>query len=122
MTFVEGLVDPQMNSIGGECPLLIRLAGASLPAHAGWGQFFGVCVLCGVGFTMSLFIGSLAFEGAEAMYEAQVKLGVLLGSLVSAALGTLLLLMAQTDRSAPATLPLGHSTGSAMLPGICAYP
>ena len=54
--------------------------------------FFGVCVLCGVGFTMSLFIGSLAFEGAHAMYEAQVKLGVLLGSLLSAVLATALLL------------------------------
>jgi NhaA family Na+:H+ antiporter len=49
-------------------------------------------VLCGVGFTMSLFIGSLAFEGADAMYEAQVKLGVLLGSLVSGVLGLAVLL------------------------------
>ena len=73
--------------------LLIRFMGARLPAHSSWGQFFGVCVLCGVGFTMSLFIGSLAFEGTDPFYEAQVKLGVLLGSLVSGLAGTALLLM-----------------------------
>ena len=72
--------------------LLIRFAGARLPTQSSWGQFFGVCVLCGVGFTMSLFIGTLAFEGAHTMYEAKVKLGVLLGSVVSGALGAVLLL------------------------------
>ena len=50
----------------------------------------GVCVLCGIGFTMSLFIGGLAFEGQDAAYEQRVKLGVLAGSLVSALLGALL--------------------------------
>ena len=86
-----GLLVGKALGVFGAAWLLIRLAGASLPAQASWGQMFGVCVLCGVGFTLSLFIGSLAFEGADAMYEAQVKLGVLLGSLVSGALGTLLL-------------------------------
>ena len=72
--------------------LLIRFAGARLPAAASWGQLFGVCVLCGVGFTMSLFIGTLAFAGQGAHYETQVKLGVLFGSLLSAVLGTYFLL------------------------------
>ena len=72
--------------------LLIRFAGARLPATASWGQLFGVCVLCGVGFTMSLFIGALAFAGQGAHYETQVKLGVLCGSLLSALLGTFFLL------------------------------
>ncbi len=94
-----GLVAGKALGVFGASWLLIRLAGARLPAQSSWGQMFGVCVLCGVGFTMSLFIGSLAFEGADAMYEAQVKLGVLLGSLVSGALGTLLLLMTQADKS-----------------------
>jgi len=48
-------------------------------------------VLCGIGFTMSLFIGSLAFEGQASAYETQLKLGVLGGSLVSAILGVALL-------------------------------
>ena len=51
-----------------------------------------MCLLCGVGFTMSLFIGGLAFAGQGAAYEIQLKLGVLGGSLVSALLGTALML------------------------------
>ena len=93
-----GLVAGKALGVFGASWLLIRLAGARLPVNASWRQFFGVCVLCGVGFTMSLFIGSLAFEGTHPMYEAQVKLGVLLGSLVSGALGTVFLLMRQADK------------------------
>ena len=87
-----GMVAGKAIGVFGASWLLIRFAGARLPMHSRLGQFFGVCVLCGVGFTMSLFIGTLAFEGAHTMYEAQVKLGVLLGSVVSGALGSILLL------------------------------
>jgi NhaA family Na+:H+ antiporter len=66
---------------------MIRLGGASLPEGAGWGGLFGVSLLCGIGFTMSLFIAGLAFEGADAAYMAQARLGILLGSLASALLG-----------------------------------
>ena len=72
--------------------LIVRLAGASLPAGASGRQFFAVCLLCGVGFTMSLFIGGLAFDGEGPSYETQLKLGVLGGSLVSALLGVALLM------------------------------
>ena len=82
--------------------LLIRFAGARLPAGAGWWQFFGVCLLCGVGFTMSLFIGALAFAGQGAAYETQLKLGVLCGSLLSGALGALLLVRSAGATKAPA--------------------
>jgi len=51
-----------------------------------------VCVLCGVGFTMSLFIGSLAFEGLDSSYATQVKIGVIAGSALSAILAVMLLL------------------------------
>ena len=80
----------------GTTALLIRMGVLQMPAEASWRQFFGVCVLCGVGFTMSLFIGSLAFEGADAAYESQVKLGVLLGSFLSAAAAVLLLMKRST--------------------------
>jgi Na+:H+ antiporter, NhaA family len=73
--------------------LLIRFAGAQLPAQSSWPQFFGVCALCGVGFTMSLFIGSLAFEGMSDDYAIQVKLGVLGGSAVAALIGVSILLL-----------------------------
>ncbi len=81
--------------------LIVRLAGASFPAGASGRQFFAVCLLCGVGFTMSLFIGGLAFEGQGTAYETQLKLGVLGGSLVSALLGVALLLAGpKADRPA----------------------
>lgn len=77
--------------------LLIRFAGAQLPAQSSWAQFFGVCALCGVGFTMSLFIGSLAFEGMSPDYAIQVKLGVLGGSVVSTLIGVGILLLCRAE-------------------------
>ena len=52
---------------------------------------FGASVLCGVGFTMSLFIAALAFEGAGSAYVEQTRIGILFGSLASAVLGLVLL-------------------------------
>ena len=87
-----GLVAGKAIGVFGAAWLLVRFAGADLPAGATTRQFFGVCVLCGIGFTMSLFIGGLAFVGQDAGYETQVKLGVLCGSLVAGMLGAALLL------------------------------
>jgi Na+:H+ antiporter, NhaA family len=56
-----------------------------LPEGATWPQVYGVAILCGIGFTMSLFIGGLAFD--DTAHAAQVRLGVLTGSLASALLG-----------------------------------
>lgn len=68
--------------------VVIRLGWAHRPEGAGWGQLYGTCVLTGIGFTMSLFIAGLAFpEGGD---MAATRLGVLLGSLVSAVVGYLL--------------------------------
>lgn len=92
MGITAGLLLGKAIGVFGASWLLIRFAGARLPAEAGWGQFFGVCVLCGVGFTMSLFIGALAFSGQDAAYETQLKLGVLCGSLLSGVLGAVMLL------------------------------
>ena len=56
-----------------------------------WGSLAGVSVLCGVGFTMSLFIGSLAFEGGGLPFAGSERLGVLMGSGVAAVIGFLIL-------------------------------
>lgn len=65
----------------------IRLGWAQLPdEQLGWGGLYGIAVLCGIGFTMSLFIGTLAFEEETALMN-QVRVGVLLGSLLSAVIG-----------------------------------
>jgi NhaA family Na+:H+ antiporter len=69
--------------------ITIMIGLAPMPRGANWGQIYGVALLCGIGFTMSLFIGTLAFETQE--YVAQLRLGVLTGSIVSAVLGYLLL-------------------------------
>jgi len=74
----------------------IRLRLAPAPAGASLAQVYGVAVLCGVGFTMSLFIGLLAFPSVEA--QGEVKVGVLLGSLLSAIFG--LLVLALSNRAA----------------------
>jgi NhaA family Na+:H+ antiporter len=86
-----GLLLGKAVGVFGTSWLLIRLGFAERPAGADWQQFFGVCVLCGIGFTMSLFIGGLAFAGLDAAYETQVKLGVLSGSLLAGVLGALIL-------------------------------
>jgi len=69
--------------------LAIRTGIAKLPAGATWASLYGVSILCGVGFTMSLFIGSLAFESTSSdireMFDE--RLGIILGSLVSAVVG-----------------------------------
>ena len=90
-----GLVAGKAIGVFGAAWLLARFAGADLPAGASTRQFFGVCVLCGIGFTMSLFIGGLAFTGQGAAYETQVKLGVLCGSLLAGLLGAAFLLSAR---------------------------
>lgn len=69
--------------------LALRLGLARLPADVTLRQIYGVSVLTGIGFTMSLFIGSLAF--APPLYAVEVKLGVLAGSLLSGVLGYTLL-------------------------------
>ncbi len=78
--------------------LTIRLGGATLPAGATWRQLYGVSVLCGIGFTMSLFIASLAFESAGGTYAATDRLGILAGTMLSALLGYVLLRRGQAVR------------------------
>jgi NhaA family Na+:H+ antiporter len=70
--------------------LTVRLGWAQRPAHASWRQIYGVALLCGIGFTMSLFIGILAFADAPA-FEAATKIGVLLASVASMLVGVLVL-------------------------------
>ncbi|MEY4932438.1 MAG: Na+/H+ antiporter NhaA, partial [Pseudomonadota bacterium] len=60
---------------------------ARLPVGVTWRQLYGAAILCGIGFTMSLFIGSLAFEQAAAGQEVNDRLGILVGSLLSAVVG-----------------------------------
>ena len=67
-----------------------RTGLAERPAGASWRQLWGMALLCGIGFTMSLFIGQLAFPASPALVE-EAKVGVLLGSLLSAIAGFIVL-------------------------------
>ena len=67
--------------------LTIKLGWAALPTDTNWWHIYGVSLLCGVGFTMSLFITSLAFEHAGPQYVVADRLGILVGSLLSAITG-----------------------------------
>jgi NhaA family Na+:H+ antiporter len=84
-----GLVLGKPLGIVGAVWLAVKGGLASRPEGAGWGQVLGIGMLGGIGFTMSLFIGTLAFP--DPAYAAQVRLGVLAGSLLSAVAGYLVL-------------------------------
>ncbi|HEY0974672.1 MAG TPA: Na+/H+ antiporter NhaA [Solimonas sp.] len=96
-----GLVVGKQIGVFGFCWLAIRMGIAKLPLHATWAQLYGVAALCGIGFTMSLFIGALAFADLPILAD-ETKIGVLLGSVISAILGAVAL-----SRSRPATSAAG---------------
>lgn len=84
-----GLFFGKQLGICGSAWLAHRLGIAHLPAGVSWLAFYATAVIAGIGFTMSLFIGALAF--ADAALITEVRMGVLLGSLVSAVTGYFLL-------------------------------
>ncbi|TIW93920.1 MAG: Na+/H+ antiporter NhaA, partial [Mesorhizobium sp.] len=88
-----GLVVGKLVGVFGSSALAIRFGLADLPANAGWTHMIGISLLCGIGFTMSLFIGLLAFASDVALQDA-VKVGILAGSFIAAILGAAVLLMA----------------------------
>ena len=85
-----GLFLGKQLGVFGFCWLAIKAGIAKLPQGAGWGALYGAALLCGVGFTMSLFIGSLAFEYVDSSGFDE-RIGIVFGSLVSAVLGYLVL-------------------------------
>ena len=85
-----GLLIGKVTGVFGFSMLAVRLGLADMPAHAGKRQLLGLALLCGIGFTMSIFITLLAFPGSQIL-QAEAKLGVLAGSFVSGLLGYLLL-------------------------------
>jgi NhaA family Na+:H+ antiporter len=88
-----GLFAGKQAGIFGAVRLSVRFGWAGRPRGATWLQIYGIALLCGIGFTMSLFIGALAFPGRPALAE-QARIGILLGSLLSAVTGYLVLRLA----------------------------
>ena len=100
MAVAAGLVMGKQIGIFGAILLACRLGIARRPEGATWAQLWGMALLCGIGFTMSLFIAALAFPGDPDLVE-QAKLGVLAGSLVSALAGYGVLRLAGRKFAAP---------------------
>ena len=94
-----GLFLGKQIGVFGAAALVIRRGWAQLPEGAGWLALYGTSILTGIGFTMSLFIGTLAF--GESDREAPMRLGVLVGSALSALSGAVVLSLAARRPHAP---------------------
>ena len=94
-----GLFLGKQIGVFGATALVIRRGWAQLPEGAGWLALYGTSILTGIGFTMSLFIGTLAF--GESDREAPMRLGVLVGSALSALAGAVVLSLAARRPQAP---------------------
>jgi NhaA family Na+:H+ antiporter len=98
LAILAGLFVGKQLGIFGAIWIADKLGVATRPRGARWRHIYGASILCGIGFTMSLFIGALAFPDAERHVEA-AKLGILAGSLVSAMAGFLVLRFASPTKS-----------------------
>ena len=84
---IAGLIIGKQIGVFGCCFVAIKLGFAQLPTNVSWRLLYGCSLLCGVGFTMSLFIGSLAFEQTGENLIYQDRLGIIIGSVISGILG-----------------------------------
>lgn len=95
-----GLLAGKLLGVFGSACCVIRLGLADMPQGADTRHLIGVSLLCGIGFTMSLFIGMLAFPDAPLLQD-EVKIGILIGSLSAGALGWIVLRTAERTAAAP---------------------
>ncbi len=86
-----GLIVGKQVGIFGLCALAIKMGLAKFPAGMNWLNLYGTAVLCGIGFTMSLFISSLAFEETDVNLLFDDRLGIIVGSVVSGIAGYILI-------------------------------
>ncbi|KIH85035.1 Na+/H+ antiporter NhaA [Pseudomonas batumici] len=87
MGIAAGLLIGKTVGVFGLTWLAVKAGLAALPNGANWGQLFGVAILCGIGFTMSLFVGSLAFIPGSSDYAGMDRMGILTGSILAALIG-----------------------------------
>jgi NhaA family Na+:H+ antiporter len=96
-----GLVVGKVVGVYGTALATVKLGWADAPANAAPLHVLGVALLCGIGFTMSLFIGLLAFADSPTLQDG-VKIGILLGSFIAAVLGSIVLLLSTRPGGAAA--------------------
>ncbi|BFM10747.1 Na+/H+ antiporter NhaA [Simiduia litorea] len=113
MGIIFGLFVGKQLGVFGLSWLAIKLKIASMPKGATWASLYGVALLTGVGFTMSLFVDSLAFED-EALYKGADRLAVLIGSLMSGVAGYFMLYFGSRPQEDEDVIYLPSSVGSTM--------
>jgi len=101
-----GLVFGKQLGVFGTVWLAVKFRLAELPRGCGWLSIYGVALLTGIGFTMSLFVGSLAFERGSFDFLAATRVGVLAGSVVSAIAGYAVLRYAYGRNRMPGRIAL----------------
>ena len=89
------------------CWLIFKLGISTMPKGMNYKQIYGAALLCGVGFTMSLFIGSLAFAGDTTMFDE--RLGIIMGSIVSGIAGYIMLKVSLKDNVSGTSVDLTRS-------------
>ncbi|WP_223789553.1 Na+/H+ antiporter NhaA [Marinicella meishanensis] len=95
-----GLVVGKQVGIFSLCWLAIKMGWAKMPERSNWVAIYGISALCGIGFTMSLFIGSLAYEETQFDMVFDERLGIIVGSMISALIG-FFVLKTQYGKNAP---------------------
>ena len=101
MGIAAGLLIGKTVGVFGLTWLAVRAGIAALPHGANWGQLLGVAILCGIGFTMSLFVGSLAFIPGSSDYAGMDRMGILTGSILAAVIGYAVTAVASRKPAAP---------------------
>ncbi len=99
VAIAAGLVIGKQLGIFSTVFLADKVGFAPRPANANWPEIWGISILCGIGFTMSLFIGGLAFPNQPMLVE-ESKIGILLGSAISAIIGFIVLRLTTTHPEA----------------------
>lgn len=94
----SGLLVGKTLGVFGLTWLAIKVGLAKLPKGAGWTQLLGVSILCGIGFTMSLFVGSLAYVPGESVFAGEDRMGILTGSILAAFIGYAVTALASPKR------------------------
>ncbi|UQS15491.1 Na+/H+ antiporter NhaA [Pseudomonas sp. HS6] len=100
MGIAVGLLLGKTVGVFGLTWLSVKTGIAALPQNANWGQVLGVAILCGIGFTMSLFVGSLAFVPGASEYAGMDRMGILTGSVFAALIGYAVTLAASRKNTA----------------------
>jgi len=100
MGIAVGLLLGKTIGVFGLTWLAVKTGIAALPQNANWGQVLGVAILCGIGFTMSLFVGSLAFVPGTSEYAGMDRMGILTGSVFAALIGYAVTLAASRKNTA----------------------